>query len=176
VLLPNAPPGGGFAGQAGGGPAAGLFGGGGTSGGVQRRLFGGGLGGASPFAGSGGFGGGGLPAGAESYVSAHGGGTIAEANQSAAATAILASNAKVAGIGGFSGQESDPSIAWFADEVASGRIRWVLDSDIATTGVGRRPGATAVLDAVARACRSVPAVSASFYDCAGRASQLRALG
>jgi 4-amino-4-deoxy-L-arabinose transferase-like glycosyltransferase len=180
VLLPNALPGGGVAGQAGGGPAAGLFGGGGISGGVQRRLFGGGLGGASPFAGrggfAGGFGGGGLPAGAESYVRAHGGGTIAEASQSGAAAAILSSNAKVAGIGGFSGQESDPSIVWFADAVAAGRIRWVLDSDIATTGVGRRPGASAVLDSVARACRSVPAVSASFYDCAGRASQLRALG
>jgi hypothetical protein len=82
----------------------------------------------------------------------------------------------VAGIGGFSGQESDPSISWLAEEVASGHIRWVLGSSIVTTGVGTRPGASAALNAVAAACKPVTAVSSTFYDCAGRAAKLRALG
>ena len=51
------------------------------------------------------------------YVKAHGGGTIAVSSQSSAAAAIIASDAKVAGIGGFSGRESDVSVAWLAQEV-----------------------------------------------------------
>ena len=60
------------------------------------------------------------------YVKSHGGGTIAVSSQSSAATAIVTSGAKIAGIGGFSGRESDVSVAWLADEVRGGSIRWVL--------------------------------------------------
>ena len=69
-----------------------------------------------------------------SYVEQHGGGTIAVASQSSAASAIIGKDADVAGIGGFSGRESDVSISWLAEEVAAGKIRWVL----AARAAGRR--------------------------------------
>jgi len=159
----------------GGGPAAGappvFFGGGGGAGGIPNpgSLFGGG--------GFGGvFGGGGVSPAVLSYISAHGGGTVAIAGQTDAAGSIIASGAKVAGIGGFTGQESDPSIRWLAGEVAAGRIRWVLVGGIVRTGTGVRAGATVALNAAAQACRPVTGVSASLYDCAGRAAALRELG
>jgi len=183
VTIPGAPPGAGSAaGQAGGGSSSSLFGGGnqGTTPG-RRPRFGGAGGGFAGF-GLGGGGGGGLFGSsdpslrpAETYVRSHGGGTIAVASQSVAATAILANDANVAGIGGFTGQESDPSISWLAGEVASGRIRWVLVGGIVSTGVGARPGAEAAQNAVVAACKPVSAVSGSFYDCGGRAAALRAL-
>jgi hypothetical protein len=162
------PPGGGQPSFGGGG---GLFGGGGFSGG-----------------------GGGSLTTVEAYATAHGGGTIAVSSQSTAASAIIASDARVAGIGGFSGQESDPSIPWLADEVASGKIRWVYDTGGAGSlrlglpsgagtrlnvagrsfGLGGRPGASAALNAAAKACTPVTGVS-SLYDCAGKAAALRAL-
>ena len=113
----------------------------------------------------------------EAYIVAHGGGTLAVSSQSNAACAIIADGSKVAGIGGFTGQESDPSISWLAAEVASGHIRWVLTSGaFARFGLGGRPGASAALDAAAQACVSVKAFPSSLYDCAGRAAALRALG
>ncbi|MGD0197516.1 MAG: glycosyltransferase family 39 protein [Solirubrobacteraceae bacterium] len=135
-----------------------------------------------------GFGGGGfagangVPAGVVSYAKAHGGGTIAVASQGDAADAIIDDDANVAGIGGFSGRESDPTIAWFAREVRSGQIRWVYEGG--TSGFGSpadgRAGATAVLDAAAKACKAVDtsAVSSSgtLYDCSGKAAALDALG
>ncbi|HEY7075737.1 MAG TPA: hypothetical protein VH418_10220, partial [Solirubrobacteraceae bacterium] len=60
------------------------------------------------------------------YVRTHGGGTIAVSSQSGAANAIIASGANVAGIGGFSGRESDVSVSWLAQAVRDGKIRWVL--------------------------------------------------
>ena len=45
-----------------------------------------------------------------SYVKAHGGGTIAVSSQSSAAGSIISDGAEVAGIGGFSGRESDVSV------------------------------------------------------------------
>jgi hypothetical protein len=108
------------------------------------------------------------------YAASHGGGTVAVWSQLGAANAIIASNARVAGIGGFSGQESDPSVSWLAAEVSSGHIRWV-DVAGAEIGPSGRPGATAALDAAQQACRAVAAVS-SLYDCAGRAAGLRAAG
>jgi len=186
---------GGFSGPPGGGRQA-LFGGAApgaqTPGGGQpvfggRRVF---LGG-----GGGPFGDGGSLTSVEAYVKSHGGGTIAVSSQSSAATAIIASDARVAGIGGFSGQESDPSISWLADEVASGKIRWVygsggagsfglslrlgaraprLNAAARSLGLGGRPGARAALNAAAKACAPVTAVS-SLYDCAGKAAALRAL-
>ncbi len=81
-----------------------------------------------------GAGGGGGPFGGNSaaltealaYVKAHGGGTIGVSSQQGAASAIIESGADVAGIGGFSGRESEVSIAWLKQAVADGRIRWVL--------------------------------------------------
>ncbi|HWX95660.1 MAG TPA: glycosyltransferase family 39 protein, partial [Solirubrobacteraceae bacterium] len=125
------------------------------------------------------------------YVRSHGGGTIAVSSQSSAAAAIIERNAIVAGIGGFSGRESDVSVAWLAQEVRTGRIRWVLAE--ATAGRSGVPGDTRVgakpaMSAVARACRSVTlhasggsstapaAVSSTLYDCRGRAVELAGAG
>ena len=68
------------------------------------------------------------------YVKAHGGGTIGVSSQTAAASAIIDSGADVAGIGGFSGRESEVSVAWLKEAVKDGRIRWVLADG--TTGMG----------------------------------------
>ena len=185
--------------------AIGAIGGGGSSrrffaGGGPRGLFGGGGQGAVPVPGSPGagglFGGGGGPGGAafgrggpggglfgassdlpaaEIYARAHGGGTIAVPSQEDAATAIIANDGAVAGIGGFTGQESDPSVSWLAGEVANGNIRWVLSTGIPRTGVGFRAGASPALTAVAEACQPVASFSSDFYDCAGDAAKLRAL-
>jgi 4-amino-4-deoxy-L-arabinose transferase-like glycosyltransferase len=125
-----------------------------------------------------------------SYVTRHGGGTIVVSSQSSAAAAIIDKNANVAGIGGFSGRESDVSVAWLAQEVRSGTIRWVL----AEGSAGRpglpgdtRVGAKPAMSAVASACQSVPmaaagpstrsgSASSTLYDCDGRAAALVAAG
>jgi hypothetical protein len=73
------------------------------------------------------------------YVKQHGGGTIAVESQSNAASSIVEQDANVAGIGGFSGRESDVSISWLAQEVRSGKITWVLVEDEAS---GSGAGAT----------------------------------
>jgi 4-amino-4-deoxy-L-arabinose transferase-like glycosyltransferase len=125
------------------------------------------------------------------YAEAHGGGTVAVSSQSSAAAAIIAGKLDVAGIGGFSGRESDVSVSWLAQEVSSGRIRWVL-SDQSDGGFARPPGdnrtgSRKALAAVAKACRSVtlPAASkgaagaasaGSLYDCRGRAGALAGAG
>jgi hypothetical protein len=125
-----------------------------------------------------------------SYVGRHGGGTIAVSSQSSAAAAIIDKHAIVAGIGGFSGRESEVSVSWLSQEVSSGRIRWVLAES--TAGRARLPGDTRVgakpaISAVTRACRAVAvpattsragAASASgkLYDCQGRASALTSAG
>jgi 4-amino-4-deoxy-L-arabinose transferase-like glycosyltransferase len=123
------------------------------------------------------------------YVRGHGGGTIAVASQSSAAAAIIAENADVAGIGGFSGRESEVSISWLAQEVGSGKIRWVLAEP--TIGFGGAPGDSRVgakpaMAAVARACpkvrqfvtagafRGAAKLAITLYDCGGRAAELRA--
>jgi hypothetical protein len=129
------------------------------------------------------------------YVRQHGGGTIAVASQSNAASSILSQGANVAGIGGFSGRESVVSVSWLAQEVRSGKIRWVLDEQ-GSTGAARgvpgdtRTGAKTAMTAVAKACVAVrlPASSsasgasntsgsaATLYDCQGRASALVSAG
>jgi 4-amino-4-deoxy-L-arabinose transferase-like glycosyltransferase len=126
-----------------------------------------------------------------SYVNGHGGGTIAVSSQSSAAAAIIDSNANVAGIGGFSGRESDVSVAWLAQEVHSGRIRWVLaEASAGRAGVpgDTRVGAKPAMSAVASACRSVRlaaaagsstrsgSASSTLYDCGRRAAALVAPG
>jgi 4-amino-4-deoxy-L-arabinose transferase-like glycosyltransferase len=170
---------------AGGGAATGgvssLFGNQPTTGSAPRRGLGtsGGFGGGG--FGAGGFGGGGSLNEVVSFVEAHGGGTIAVSSQSTAATAIIDEHANVAGIGGFSGSESDPSVRWFAQEVRSGHIRWVLEDGLSSPADGRA-GATAVLNAAARDCTPADTSSAAslgldglLYDCAGKASALDAL-
>ncbi len=116
-------------------------------GGVPGRLgFGGGRGGFRPPAGApgrafGAGGGAGGPFGGDSaaltaasdYAKAHGGGTVGVESQSGAASAIIASDANVAGLGGFSGRESSVSVRWLAMEVRDGKLRWLL-SESSTTG------------------------------------------
>jgi len=130
--------------------------------------------------GGGRFGGGGGPFGGSdltsvlSYVDSHGGGTIAVSSQSGASSAIIASGAKVAGIGGFSGRESDISPAWLAQAVKDGRVRWVVTS---SGGMGGpqdgRVGATKAMAAVAKACKSVSS-SSGLYDCSGAGAAIAA--
>ncbi|HEX3434453.1 MAG TPA: glycosyltransferase family 39 protein [Solirubrobacteraceae bacterium] len=192
-----------------------LFGGGPTSGSGSFPSAGNGAppaagGAGSAVAGRAGFGGGGTgaPFGNDStttqavaYVKSHGGGTIAVSSQSSAASAIIASGANVAGIGGFSGRESDVGTAWLAQRVSSGAIRWVLGERTGQGSGPRLPGDTragskAAMTAVAKACRKVtlPASSTSaassgaaaaasgsgaaasiattLYDCQGRAAAI----
>jgi 4-amino-4-deoxy-L-arabinose transferase-like glycosyltransferase len=196
--------GGGFARFAGGAPQGGFGGqqvapGTQTQGGVGALFGASGTGrsarlrprrGGFPGGGGGAFRGGGFGANAVSnadlnYTRAHGGGTIGVSSQGDAATEIVDGDASVAGIGGFSGRESDPSIAWFAQEVRSGKIRWVLDTGSSGFGspADSRPGATVVLAAAAKACTAVDlgssgaqaSAAGTLYDCAGKANALDAL-
>ncbi|HUB76296.1 MAG TPA: glycosyltransferase family 39 protein [Solirubrobacteraceae bacterium] len=127
------------------------------------------------------------------YVAAHGGGTLAVSSQSNAANAIVAQDANIAGLGGWSGRESDPSIAWLAQEVDDGRIRWIFNQQDGNFGAPAdgRPGDTALLDAAAKVCsREVTSVGAKpwqgptfadgvaapgLYDCQGKGAALAAL-
>jgi hypothetical protein len=198
--------------QSGGVPGAGQVGGplvhpptgaasGNSGGGAPMGFGGGGTARAGGF-GAGAFGG---PTGndptttqALAYVKAHGGGTIAVSSQSSAATAIVASGAKIAGIGGFSGRESDVSVSWLAGKVRTGSIRWVLVEQAgARSGGGggglpgdTRAGSKAAMTAVAKTCRKVALMTSSastalgartaggsssasaLYDCRGRAGAL----
>jgi hypothetical protein len=122
------------------------------------------------------------------YVNQHGGGTIAVSSQKGAATQIISSGADVAGIGGFSGRESQVSVSWLADAVQSGRVRWVLTSNASGSGPGRdgRVGSSRAMAAVAASCKRVTVptstssgtttATVSLYDCQGQASALRAAG
>jgi 4-amino-4-deoxy-L-arabinose transferase-like glycosyltransferase len=187
------------AGGAGQSTAGGLPGGAppaGFAGGASGSTLGGFAGRGRAGAGGGVFGGGGFGGGAsslksvESYVSAHGGGTIAVSSQSTAASAILAGDENVAGIGGFSGRESDVSVSWLAQEVGSGKIQWVLAETQGGAGArlpgDSRAGSKAAMAAVAKACERVTLSSSgsgeaatsggSLYDCAGHAAALASLG
>jgi hypothetical protein len=122
------------------------------------------------------------------YVKQHGGGTIAVASQSSAAQAIIDGNVNVAGIGGFSGRESDVSVAWLAQEVGDGHIRWVVAEQDGAQGGPRlagdtRTGSKTAMTAVAKVCRAVKLSTStstgagkssegSLYDCQGRAAAL----
>ncbi len=194
---PPQPPGGGTA-----GPPAGAGAGlpaGGRSGSVPS---GGGPGGQLGGVGAGRGGGGGIgsPMGNErttaraiAYAKSHGGGTVAVSSQSSAASQIVGDGADVAGIGGFSGRESDVSIAWLAGEVGRGQIRWVLAEGGGTASGPRlagdtREGSKKAITAVTQACRKVTlgssatggesaatsggGSSSTLYDCQGRAAAL----
>ena len=111
---------------------------------------------------------------AVSYAKQHGGGTIAVSSQSGAAGSLITSGANVAAIGGFSGRESEVSVAWLADAVQDGRIRWVVTSGGGPGGMqDSRTGSTTAMSAVAAACAPVSSVD-SLYDCSQSASALRA--
>ncbi len=190
-------------GAAGAGPAGVELFGSGSSATSQRsgkgaaRGFGGRTG-----SGGGGFGGGGLgfggsPFGGSSsslntvlaYIDSHGDGTLAVASQSSAATAIIDRGANVVGIGGFSGRESEVTRSWLANEVRTGKIRWVLDEEGSSSslfggGAGRAPGgetrvgAKKVMAVVSKACSRVEPTSSgssaggSLYDCRGDAQAI----
>jgi 4-amino-4-deoxy-L-arabinose transferase-like glycosyltransferase len=205
---PTVGPGGGGA----GGPQ--LFGAGGTGsaagvpgrtsgapGGFQGGGFPGGAGRSAGPGSAGGFGGAGQLTSALSYISAHGGGTLAVSSQSTAASVIIEGETDVAGIGGFSGRESDPSVSWLAQEVREGKIRWVLAEQSAGFG-GNAPGETRVgakpaMAAAAKACQAVTlstgtrastgtvglasttstaTAAGTLYDCQGDAAALAAVG
>jgi 4-amino-4-deoxy-L-arabinose transferase-like glycosyltransferase len=180
----SGPGGGGFRARAfgnGGGPPAG--------GGFGQRGQGGGFGGP----GRGGvFGGSSNLTQVLAYTRSQGGGTVAVSSQSGASNAIIQSDADVAGIGGFSGRESEPSVAWFAEEVRSGNIRWVLTGGQMGGGMGgdARTGSSTVMTAVQSVCTAIPssayegtssggdttdagsASSSGLYDCRGKADAL----
>ena len=170
----------------------------GLSGGAGRPSFLGGPSGPGARGGAAEPGGGGGPFGNDrsltkvlSYVKEHGGGTIAVSSQLSASRAIIEQNADVAGIGGFSGRESDVSLSWLAQEVRAGKIRWVL-AELGGGGRGSglpgdtRAGSRAAMARVAKVCRAVTLTAAGageaaggspeggLYDCGGRAALLSA--
>ena len=123
----------------------------------------------------------------------HGGGTIAVSSQSSAASSIIRHGASVAGIGGFSGRESDVSASWLAAEVSSGKIRWVLvEKSAAGSGGGggfgarmpgdSRTGARTAMAAAAKVCTkatlstNASGTAGTLYDCQGHAAALASAG
>jgi hypothetical protein len=171
---------GGFPGGAGGGPPGGTAQGGAARGGFGQ---GGGFGGGPPTGTPGGAGqggpGGGIFGGnsdlpqAEAYVNQHGGGTIVVSSQTGAASQIITTGANVAGIGGFSGRESAVTVKWLAQEVAAGKIRWVLDGGTGGGMQDGRTGSSQVMAAVAKIGKQVSyGGSGTLYDLQGQASAL----
>jgi 4-amino-4-deoxy-L-arabinose transferase-like glycosyltransferase len=171
-----APPSGGFTPPGAGGfaPPSGGIPGAARSGGGFRAGVPGGPGGFATNSGS--------PSAAIRYATQHGGGVIGVSSQSSAAAAIVSSDAEIAGLGGFSGRESSVSATWIAQEVAAGRLRWVL-VDGTQTGAGGLPGDTrtgsqAAMNIVASSCRRVTLSTSgstmTMYDCQGRAAAILA--
>jgi hypothetical protein len=82
----------------------------------------------------------------------------------------------VAGIGGFSGRESQVSLSWLADAVRSGRIRWVVADSLAGFGRDTRVGSRDAMEVVQSVCTSATTSSSStlssLYDCSGKAGAL----
>ena len=173
-----APPGGAFVPPSGGGFGGPPSAGGGLAGRGPGGFAGGGPGGFVG-GGPGGFGGDSASlTAALRYADQHGGGSIGVSSQSSAATAIVSSNANVAGLGGFSGRESSVSATWLADEVAAGRLRWVI---VDTTGGAALPGDTrtgsqTAMNMIASTCRRVTldtsAGTVTMYDCQRRAAAI----
>jgi 4-amino-4-deoxy-L-arabinose transferase-like glycosyltransferase len=115
------------------------------------------------------------------YIRTHGGGTLGVSSQQGAAGAILASGAHIAGLGGFSGRESQVSLTWLSSAISSGRLRWVLSEGGLGAGLpgDTRVGASTALAAVAEVCTRVTttttSTSGALYDCQGKASALAKL-
>jgi 4-amino-4-deoxy-L-arabinose transferase-like glycosyltransferase len=110
---------------------------------------------------------------AVAYANAHGGGTIGVSSQQGAAEAIISSEAKVAGLGGFSGRESEVSATWLAQAVKDGRIRYVLTGG-SGGGMGNdgRVGSTTIMSIVA-GVGTETSVS-GMYDLQGKAAAILA--
>ncbi len=110
------------------------------------------------------------------YIQANGGGTLAVSSQSTAAAAIVDSDADIVGLGGFSGRESEVSVSWFADQVRSGNIRWVLADGSGGGGLRNdgRTGSNTVMAAIAATCPTVEVDGVTLYDCSGMADALAA--
>jgi hypothetical protein len=145
----------------GGGP-----GGGGPPGGGTRGAVGGG--------------GGGMFGGNEqsltqavAYAKAHGGGTVAVSSQTGAAGTLISTGADVAGVGGFSGRESQVSVSWLANAVADGRIRWVLTDSGGGMPNDSRVGSTTVMAAVQQVGAKTSVTG--LYDLQGKAAALHGL-
>jgi len=121
---------------------------------------------------------------ATKYAKAHGGGTIGVESQETAASAIISSDANVAGLGGFSGRESTVSAQWLSMEVRDGRLRWILSEG--TQGRGgfggfggdSRQGSAAALAIAEKVGRKVTFTSGgtqvTMYDLQGKASAILA--
>jgi 4-amino-4-deoxy-L-arabinose transferase-like glycosyltransferase len=182
-----------------GGAVGGLPGAGGVSAGAPSGAGSGAVPGVGARQGGGGGGPVGAPLGnsrtiaaAVAYAKAHGGGTVAVSSQSSAASEIVSDGAEVAGIGGFSGRESDVSVAWLAGEVSRGQIRWVLAEGTGSSGPrlpgDTRQGSRRAMTAVTQACTKVTLSSSAtggeaqatggqggegaLYDCRGHAAAL----
>jgi hypothetical protein len=113
---------------------------------------------------------------AVAYANAHGGGTVAVSSQQGASGSIIQSGANVVAIGGFSGKESQVSISWFAQQVAAGKIRWVVaDSSGGGMRNDGRTGSQDVMAAVAKTCKAITTSSGTIYDCQGSAAALAKL-
>jgi 4-amino-4-deoxy-L-arabinose transferase-like glycosyltransferase len=108
------------------------------------------------------------------YIAAGGGGTLAVSSQSTAAAAIADSGADIAGIGGFSGRESEVSAQWLAGQVRAGKIRWVLGDGSGGGGLRNdgRTGSTTAMAAVAATCPQVDVDGLTLYDCQGMADAI----
>jgi 4-amino-4-deoxy-L-arabinose transferase-like glycosyltransferase len=162
---------------AGGSPPIGPGGGGGAGG--QGSAPGGPPGG---FGGGGRFGGGGPFGGnnaqvtqAVAYAKAHGGGTVAISSQTGASSSIIQNGTNVAGIGGFTGRESQVSASWLAQAVRDGRVRFVLtDSGGGGMRNDTRVGATSIMTTVQQTCKTTSV--SGLYDCQGSAAALAAKG
>ncbi|WP_445152454.1 ArnT family glycosyltransferase [Baekduia sp. Peel2402] len=176
------PGGGGFGGGQGGPPQMqGAPNGGTTSGGTSGQAtappgfsMGGGTQTGGPGGGGGMFGGNSNLTEALTYAKAHGGGTIGVSSQQGSAEAIIASGADVAGLGGFSGSESSPTVQWLAQAVADGRIRYVLTDGTSSGGGGRdgRAGASAIMSVVEKVGTETSV--SGLYDLQGKASAILA--
>ena len=106
------------------------------------------------------------------YAKAHGGGTIGVSSQQGSAEAIIASGADVAGLGGFSGSESEITFSWLANEIAAGKIHWIYVDGGGMGSSGGRVGATQVMAAVEKYGKQTSV--SGLYDVSGIASALRA--
>jgi hypothetical protein len=163
-----------FAGGPGGGPPGG-FGGGAPGGGLGGGGLTGGLGADGGLTGGfGGDGGRGSLSDALTYIEANGGGTLFVSGQNSAASAELQTGAHVAGLGGFTGRESQVSLDWLAERVASGEIRWVLVDGGGGLRNDSRTGSRDVMAAIQETCTPVSGVD-GLYDCSGAAAALAAL-
>jgi len=105
------------------------------------------------------------------YAKANGGGTIGVSSQSTAASAILNQGADVAGLGGFSGRESQITLSWLADQIEAGKIRWIY-VDGGGLGNDGRTGADDAMSAVEQVGQATSVDG--LYDVSGSAAALRA--